>query len=75
MDDVNVPSAPSPAFVPPDEKSGDVQRTLKRELLVRFLHEHRDGRIDTILLWALFSTRTVTPALNAYFDALAVEFT
>lgn len=74
---VEVPPAPSPAFIPPDEETakriGLKHRSMKRESLVAFLQERREGKVDLTVLWALFLTRTVPPALDAYFDNLAVS--
>lgn len=67
---VSIPPAPSPAFTPPDNKAGKVSRYMRRDLLVRFLESRRAGQTDATLLWALFLTRTTSPALEAYFDKL-----
>lgn len=67
-----IPPAPSPAFTPPDNRPENkrVQRVLNRDLFEKFLVGWREGKPDPGLLWALFLTRTTTPALNDYIAAL-----
>jgi hypothetical protein len=68
---VSIPPAPSPAFTPPDAKTGKARRSMRRDLLMQFLEGRRAGNMDGRLLWALFLARSTTPALEAYFDGLA----